>query len=102
MSTSSTTLGRRIAGLPLQSTYTIPRLPHRLRAAIQRLREHLCSLLGVKASALTDAHVAAFARRACPDGAYMYEHFQGIGYETREALLRWAGEQAGAGEEASR
>lgn len=65
-------------------------LPTRLKQAIDRVRWHVCGVFGVRESAVTDAHVAAFLSRVKAD--YLFRKMPGIGYETEEALLKWARE----------
>lgn len=67
------------------------RLPSRLRQAIRRVRDHICGVFGVKASEVTDAHVAAFVQKL--SFPYTYHNMSGIGYSTEKALKQWAKRQ---------
>ena len=63
------------------------RLSSRLQHAIDRLRWHICGVFGVKATEVSDAHVAKFLARM--DDDYLFRALPGVGIQTEDDLRDW-------------
>lgn len=69
------------------------RASRRVQNGVTRIRDHICGLYGVKATEVSETHVAMFWLKIGNDYSYQYTHFFNIGLSTSEELEKWAEEQ---------